>query len=87
MPEACVGANAEAELTLYTEYMAIQRVRKLMKCVSLPNLLFFLLGQSFRKVGLLLQDCKVFELAKPYLLLVGSDIQEDRIIITRLQGL
>jgi len=40
----------EAKLTLFDEYLAIQRVRRLVHCVNVTNFLTFLLGQSFKKV-------------------------------------
>jgi len=45
------GGETEAELALFGEYMAINRVRKLMRAINFPNLLVFLVGQSFKKVS------------------------------------
>lgn len=45
------GGETEAELALFGEHMAINRVRKLMKAINFPNLLVFLVGQSFKKVS------------------------------------
>ena len=44
------AGDVEAKLTLFGEYLAIQRVRRLVHCVNVTNFLTFLLGQSFRKV-------------------------------------
>ena len=45
-----VTGEFEAKLNLFGECLAIQRVRRLVHCVNITNLLTFLLGQSFRKV-------------------------------------
>jgi len=50
------AGDFEAKLTLFGEYLAIQRVRRLAHCINMTNFLTFLLGQSFKKVcGVCLQ--------------------------------
>ena len=44
------AGDFEAKLTLFGEYLAIQRVRRLVHCINMTNFLTFLLGQSFKKV-------------------------------------
>jgi len=43
-----------AEFTLYKDYLAVERARRILNVVVLPDLLFFLLGQSFKKAVVLL---------------------------------
>jgi len=59
-------SESEAELTLFGEYLAIQRVRRLVHSISITNLLAFLLGQSFRKVQLF-TTCRHCVLSKFFL--------------------